>query len=100
MVRAIELMKNGAKLIENYHSHHLAFNNNYSPFVVNCHTSWVAESISAKLPYKLSILVIDLYLMCRGTLSYNDISTGTYNGYSVRVEKLSISLPTFPQIGI
>jgi hypothetical protein len=63
-----------SELIENDDSHDFTFNNDYSPFVVNSDTSWMLQNICTKFTYKLSVLIVDLNLVCRTSFCDYDIS--------------------------
>ena len=56
------------------------------------------KNVGAKLTDELSVLVIDLYLVCWRSFG-NDYVTRLFdNSHSIRVEQLSVSFATFAEL--
>lgn len=89
---ATELVKNISHLIEDDNTHDLALNNDDSSFVVNTNAARMLKDVGAKLSNKLSVLVVDLNLMCWRPLGHNNVSAGLHHRHSVGVEQLAVPL--------
>lgn len=95
---AAELVEYISHLIKNNDTHDLALDNNDPPLVVHADAPGVLENIRAKLPDKLSVLVVDLNLMRGRPLRDDDVSAGLDHGHPVGVEQLTVPLANLSKL--
>lgn len=96
--RTTKLLQNISQVVEDQDSHDFAFHDNDSSFVVDCDSSWMLQDVGSKLTNKLSVLIVDLDLMSRRSLSDNDVSRRFDDSNSIGIQKLSIPLSTFSEL--
>lgn len=85
MLGATELLQNIAHLVENDYAHNFAFDHHNASLVVDGDATRVLQDVGTEFSHELTVLVVYLYLVCRGSLSDNDIARRANNSYSVRV---------------
>jgi len=95
---AAKLVEDVSHLIKNNDTHDLALDNNDPPLVVHADAAGMLENVRAKLPDKLSVLVVDLNLMRGRPLRDDDVSTGLDHSHSVGVEQLTVPLANLSKL--
>lgn len=95
---AAKLVEDVSHLIKNNDTHDLALDNNDPPLVVHADAAGMLENVRAKLPDKLSVLVVDLNLMRGRPLRDDDVPTGLDHSHPVGVEQLTVPLANLSKL--
>lgn len=92
---AIEFVQHVAIQIEYDDAHYFAFDNHNTTFVVDVDAARMLQYRGAEFAQKLTILVVDLYLMRWRTLCNNNIACLLYNAHTIRIQQLAVSFAAF-----
>jgi len=77
---------------------YLALDHNDTPLAVHGDATGMLENVGSKLSHELSVLVVDMDLVGGRALCNHDISAGLDYSNSIRIEQLSIPLPTLSEL--
>jgi hypothetical protein len=96
--RTVKLVQYIAELVEDNHAHDLAFHDNYTAFGVDAHAARMLQYVGTELAHKLSILVVDLYLM-GGTAFGDDNVAGLLDDTrTIRIQQLAIAFAALAEL--
>lgn len=95
---AAKLVQHISQLVENDDPHHLALDHNNPSFVVDANTAGMLQNIRTKLPHKLTVLVVDLDLVCRRPLCNDNITGGLDHSHAIGIEQLTVTFSHLPKL--
>lgn len=98
VLAAAELLQHIAGLIENDDAHHLAFNDNDASLVVDGDTARMLQYVGAEFAHKLTVLIVDLYLVCGRAFGDNNVARCTHNSHTIRIEQLAVTFATLAKL--
>uniref|UniRef100_A0A182M8D4 Uncharacterized protein n=1 Tax=Anopheles culicifacies TaxID=139723 RepID=A0A182M8D4_9DIPT len=98
MFAAAKFLQHIAGLVEDDDTHHLALNDHDAALTVHSDTAWMLENVGTELAHELTVLVVDLDLVCWRALCYDDVARITHNGNAIRIEQLAIPLAAFAEL--
>jgi hypothetical protein len=82
VARARKLLLYVSIRVENDDSHDLALDNDNSSLTIDTDTTGMLKNVGTEFAQKLAILIVDLNLMSRTTLSYDKVSGSSIDTYT------------------
>lgn len=95
---APELNQHVAGLVEDDDAHHFALDHHDAALVVDGDAAGVLQYISAELTYELSVLVVDLDLVCGRPFGNDYVAGRLDHGHAVGVQQLSVPFAALAEL--
>lgn len=94
---AVELVQDGAHQVEDDDTHDLALDDHDAVLRVHTDAARVLKDVGAEFAKKVTVLVVDLDLVCGWAFGDYDVAGLLYYSHSVRVEQLALTFTAFAE---